>query len=63
MRKYESVGFAVPDVMLPKKGADLYRWAVVACDQYTSQPDYWARVKDTVADAPSTLHLVYPRCF
>ena len=28
MRKYESVGFAVPDVMLPKKGADLYRWAV-----------------------------------
>ncbi len=63
MRKYESVGFAVPDVMLPKKGADLYRWAVVACDQYTSQPDYWARVKDTVADAPSTLHLVYPEVF
>ena len=63
MRKYESVGFALPDVMLPKKGADLYRWAVVACDQYTSHPDYWARVKDTVADAPSTLHLVYPEVF
>ena len=28
--------------------------AVIACDQYTSQPDYWAETDKTVGDAPST---------
>lgn len=63
MRKYESAGVAVPDVLLPKAGAELNRWAVVACDQYTSQPQYWAEVKKTAGDSPSTLNLIYPEVF
>lgn len=33
-------------------GVDLEKWAVVACDQYTSQPDYWHKVQELVGDAP-----------
>lgn len=42
---------------------DLTKWAVVACDQYTSQPDYWARVDALVGDAPSTLRLILPEVY
>lgn len=63
MRKFESIGIAVPDVLIPKEASAFDRWAVVACDQYTSQPDYWAAVKDKVGDAPSTLNIIYPEVF
>ena len=36
----QSLGVAIPELYVPKEGIDLARWAVVACDQYTSQPDY-----------------------
>ena len=52
--------FRLPRVLLPRPGIDLARWAVVACDQYTSEPDYWERVAREVGDAPSTLHLIFP---
>ena len=40
MDRYQNdVGVLVPKVMLPDKDADFYKWAVVACDQFTSQPD------------------------
>ena len=38
-------GLKPDDIYLPAEGIDLRRWAVVACDQYTSQPDYWRRVE------------------
>jgi len=63
MRTFDSVGFAVPDVLLPKPGSAFEKWAVVACDQYTSQPEYWAAVKDVVGDEPSTLNIIYPEVF
>ena len=63
MRKYDTVGIAAPDVLLPREGVDLTKWAVVACDQYTSQPEYWQQVKELVGDAPSTLNLIYPEVF
>ena len=53
-------GLKPDDIYLPARGVDLRRWAVVACDQYTSQPDYWQRVEAYVGEAPSTLHLVQP---
>lgn len=49
--------------MLPKKGIDLKKWSVVACDQYTSQPEYWDEVERLVKDAPSTLRLTYPEIY
>lgn len=51
------------DIMIPKAGTDLTKWAVVACDQYTSEPEYWEQVAQYVNDAPSTLHLIYPEVY
>ena len=49
--------------LLPNPGIDLSRWAVVACDQYTSQPEYWRRVEEYVGSAPSTLQLMLPEVY
>lgn len=55
-----SIGFRLPRVCLPRGGIDLAKWAVIACDQYTSEPEYWQRVEQAVGDAPSTLRLIFP---
>ena len=47
------------DILLPKK-CSMCRWACIACDQFSSQIDYWERVRDFVGDAPSTYHMIYP---
>ena len=44
----------IPEIMFPREGVDLSKWAVIACDQYTSQPDYWARLTRPSVSAPST---------
>lgn len=62
-KKLESMGLIAADIMLPKKGTDLYKWAVVACDQYTSEKDYWEDVAKIVGDDPSTLKLIFPECY
>lgn len=49
------------DILLPDfKSVDGKKWACVACDQYTSEPEYWERVDSFVNDAPSTLRLMLP---
>ena len=53
----------IPEIMFPREGVDLSKWAVIACDQYTSQPDYWAETDKTVGDAPSTLRLTLPEVY
>ena len=57
--KFKNLGFYPADILLPKD-ADMTKWAVVACDQFTSQPEYWQAVEETVQDAPSTLRLILP---
>lgn len=54
--------FTKARIMLPKE-ADMTKWSVVACDQYTSERQYWERVKETVGDAPSTLKLIFPEVY
>jgi hypothetical protein len=56
-------GFRLPHICLPRPGIDLRKWAVIACDQYTSEPEYWQRVAQEVGDAPSTLHLIFPEVY
>lgn len=58
-----AVSVRVPDILLPAEDVDLARWAVVACDQYTSQPDYWAEAERLVGESPSTLRLVFPEVY
>ena|SRR5690554_344934 len=63
IEKMKGVGVGTPDILVPKKGIDLHKWAVVACDQYTSEQDYWKRVESYVGDSPSTLHLIFPEAY
>ena len=51
--------FAPANILLPKN-VDFAKWAVIACDQFTSQPEYWKRVRENVGEAVSTLNLVFP---
>ena len=62
-RSYPQVGIQTPTVYLPRPGVDLSRWAVIACDQFTSQPDYWEQVEALVGGAPSTLRLTLPEIY
>ena len=59
----QPTGFRLPHLLLPRPDIDLSKWAVVACDQYTAEPDYWQRVAHEVGDAPSTLQLIFPEAF
>ncbi len=56
-------GVKTPDILLPKKDVDTRKWAVVACDQYTSQPEYWESLSEEVGNAPSTLRIIYPEVY
>lgn len=51
--------FKKADILLPAE-ADMHRWAVIACDQFTSDDEYWQRVRREAADAPSTIHMILP---
>lgn len=55
--------FAPANILLPGKETDLQKWAVLACDQFTSQPEYWEKVDKAAGDAPSTLRLILPEVF
>ena len=54
--------FTPADILLPQK-ADMRKWSVIACDQYTSQPEYWDQLRDYVGNAPSSLHMVFPEAY
>jgi len=56
---FEKLPFKPADILLPRD-CDMTRWCVVACDQYTSQPEYWQRVADFVDKQPSALRLILP---
>ncbi len=51
--------FRSANILLPNT-AEMHRWAVIACDQFTSDQAYWNRVRETAGDAPSTIHLILP---
>jgi hypothetical protein len=58
--KFKNQPIVAPDFLLPRKGIDLSKWAVVACDQFTSSPEYWSELKSYIDDEPSTAHMILP---
>lgn len=60
---FPDVALSAPEILLPKEGIDMAKWAVVACDQFTSQPEYWEMVDKLVGGEPSTLRLIFPEAF
>ena len=59
----DAVGMKVPELIMPAAGVDMTKWAVVACDQSTSLPDYWEETERIVGDSPSTLRLMLPEMY
>jgi len=57
------LGVKVPEILLPAEDADFSKWSVIACDQFTSEKDYWERCRKEVGQAPSTLNLILPECY
>ena len=53
--------FNSADIMLPKTG--FAKWSVVACDQYTSEQNYWDEVEKIVGDSPSALNIILPEIY
>lgn len=60
---YAKLGVHIPEILLPARGTDLTKWAVIACDQFTSQPGYWDDVQQEAGMSPSTLKLTFPEIF
>lgn len=59
-RDYPAIALHVPTLLLPRPGIPLPAWSVIACDQYTSQGEYWEETRRLVGETPSTLDLVLP---
>ena len=57
MDLFEKLGVQVPEILLPVNQIDFHKWAVIACDQFTSQPEYWKDVENLVGSSPSTLKI------
>lgn len=63
MTSEREISLKIPQVLLPKPTVDPHKWAVIACDQFTSQPEYWRQVEEIVGDAPSTYHMILPEVY
>ncbi len=57
------IPFKKSNILIPKKGVDYSLWSVIACDQYTSQIEYWNKVNDLVGDSPSTYKITLPEVY
>ena len=51
--------FQRADLLIPQEKY-MPCWPVIACDQFTSQPEYWRRTAEAVGDAPSAYHIIFP---
>lgn len=58
-----STAFKPADILLPNEKTDMQTWSVVACDQYTSEPEYWNDVNRIVGDNISTLNMILPEIY
>lgn len=56
-------GTIIPTILLPRADINPHTWAVIACDQFTSEPEYWDEVKTIVGSAPSTFHITLPEVY
>ena len=63
MMTASDIGVQTPKILLPQPGIDLHKWATIACDQFTSQPEYWQQVAALVGTAPSTYHITLPEIY
>ena len=58
-----ALGVEIPEILLPRERTDFSKWAVIACDQFTQDRNYWEQVRNNVAGVPSCLNLIFPEVF
>jgi len=63
INRFTNLGIHIPEILLPAENIDMTKWSVVACDQYTSELNYWNEVESIVGDSPSTYRLIFPEIF
>lgn len=61
--KLKKIGIAVPKILLPKNGINMTKWATIACDQFTSDREYWKKVEETVGVDPSTSKITFAEVY
>ena len=60
---FDRVGIRPARILLPAPAVPRETWACIACDQYTSEPEYWQKAFDRIGDAPSALRLILPEVY
>ena len=63
MTSLSSIGVKTPEILLPRKSINLEKWAVIACDQFTSELTYWQQVEEIVGKSPSTYQMILPEVY
>lgn len=63
MKEFNAFAVRPAKFLLPGEGIDMQKWSVVACDQYTSQPEYWQKAVEKAGEEPSALNIVYPEAW
>ncbi|MFQ3620211.1 MAG: DUF1015 domain-containing protein [Spirochaetales bacterium] len=59
----ENLGLNLPRLLIPRPNISLKEWAIIACDQFTSEPEVWNQLHNQIGSKPSTLHCILPECF
>jgi hypothetical protein len=62
-QRLAALGAGIPALLLPRPGLDLSKWAVIACDQFTQDGQYWDRARQIAGTGPSALHLIFPEIY
>ena len=63
IKKFDDIGICASEILLPNEDVKMETWSVVACDQYTSQPEYWEKCHKKIQDSPSTLNIILPEVY
>jgi uncharacterized protein (DUF1015 family) len=62
-RKLAELGVAIPEVLIPAPGINLEKWAVIACDQFTQDKNYWKEAAAFAGEEPSALRVILPEVY
>ena len=63
MKLGKGIGIAVPEILIPDEKTNMRKWAVIACDQFVQNRQYWNDVERFVGSSPSTLHVMLPEIY
>ena len=60
---FASIGAALPEIYFPNEDVDLEKFATIACDQYSAEPEYWEKVEKNAEGHPSALNMILPEAY